>query len=223
MIKRGMDILLSGMAIIFFAPIGILIAIILRCTGEGKIFYRQNRVGKGGETFGLIKFATMLENSPNIGSGNITVGNDPRVLPFGRFLRKSKINEVPQLWNILVGDMSIVGPRPLTRDTYEMIPEHIRTQIKDVIPGLTGAGSIIFRDEERYIAERPETFRDFYRDEIAPFKGELEIWYKHNRSLLTDLKLIFLTAWVVVFPESRLPQRWLKGLPVHPQFNSARV
>jgi lipopolysaccharide/colanic/teichoic acid biosynthesis glycosyltransferase len=223
MIKRAMDVLLSGMALLFLAPLGVAVSIILRCTGEGKIFYRQKRVGKGGEVFGLIKFATMLENSPNIGSGNITVGNDPRVLPFGRFLRKSKINELPQLWNIFVGDMSIVGPRPLTWDTYEMIPAPIRVEIRDITPGLTGAGSLIFRDEERYIAERPENFRDFYRDEIAPFKGELEIWYKKNRSFATDLKLIFLTAWVVVFPESRLPQRWLKALPFHAKFNPPGV
>lgn len=217
--KRLLDIILAGSGLLIFAPFGLVISLVLRMSGEGEVFYRQTRIGKGGKSFGLLKFATMLKNSPNIGSGNITVGNDPRVLPIGRFLRKSKLNEVPQLWNILIGDMSVVGPRPLTKDTYEMIPETIRDQIKDLTPGLTGAGSLIFRDEERYIAERPNDFREFYKEEIAPFKGKLEVWYKERKSLTLDMKIIFLTGWSVFFPMSNLANNWLKGLPKHEIFN----
>ena len=111
--QRLLDVFLSGIAIILLGPILAPIACVLKITGEGEVFYKQARVGKGGSSFGLIKFATMLKDSPSIGTGEITIKNDPRVLPLGKFLRKSKINELPQLWNIFIGDMSIVGPRPM--------------------------------------------------------------------------------------------------------------
>ena len=217
--KRLFDIIASGLALLVFFPFGLIIAIILRFSGEGEIFYRQKRVGKDGKDFGLMKYATMLKDSPNLGTGNITTQNDPRVLPIGRFLRKSKLNEVPQLWNILVGDMSMVGPRPLTRDNWEYIPQAIREKTLHLTPGLTGVGSIIFRDEESIIARSGEDYHAYYKREIAPFKGELEVWYAQHQSLLLDLKIVFLTAWVVLFSESRLPQKWLKDLPKHPTFN----
>lgn len=201
-----------------FFPIGLVLALLLRFSGEGEVFYRQNRVGRNGKTFGVLKFATMLKDSPNLGTGNITTRNDPRVLPMGGFLRKSKLNEVPQLWNIFVGDMSVVGPRPLTPDNWEYIPEHIRDQTKTLTPGLTGIGSIIFRDEESIIANSGQDYHTFYKNEIAPFKGELELWYLKNQSFLLDMKLIFLTAWVVLFPDSRLPGRMLADLPKHEVF-----
>ncbi|MEM9227401.1 MAG: sugar transferase, partial [Verrucomicrobiota bacterium] len=211
--KRLFDILSSSFALLVLCPLFIPIAIVLRCTGEGEVFYRQNRVGKGGQVFGLYKFATMLKNSPAIGAGTITLKDDPRVLPFGKFLRKTKLNELPQLLNILFGHMSVVGPRPLTRETYEMIPPEIREKTKDLQPGLSGAGSLIFRDEERFIAEHPDDFREFYRDEIAPFKGQLEVWYLERKSFLLDMQLIFLTAWAVVFAHTTLPKKMLKDLP----------
>lgn len=217
--KRLFDICSSGFALLVFLPFGIPIAIILRLTGEGEVFYRQTRIGRNGKTFGLYKFATMLKNSPAIGAGTITLKGDPRVLPFGKFLRKSKLNEIPQLLNILLGDMSVVGPRPLTKETYEMIPAEIRARTQVLQPGLSGVGSLIFRDEERFIAEHPEDFREFYRDQIAPFKGQLEVWYLENKSFMLDMKLIFLTALAVVFPQTKLPKKMLKGLPTHPLFN----
>ena len=100
--KRFFDVFLSGMAILFFSPLLVPVIIILKLTGEHYIFYTQERMGKGGNHFGLLKFATMLKDSPNMGSGDITEKNDPRVLPFGRFLRKTKINELPQLINIFI-------------------------------------------------------------------------------------------------------------------------
>jgi lipopolysaccharide/colanic/teichoic acid biosynthesis glycosyltransferase len=217
--KRLFDILLSGLALLVFLPFGLIIAIILRFSGEGEIFYRQKRVGKGGKDFGLMKYATMLKDSPNLGTGNITTQNDPRVLPIGRFLRKTKLNEMPQLLNILIGDMSMVGPRPLTRDNWEYIPENIRVKTMNLTPGLTGVGSIIFRDEETLIARSCEDYHAYYKREIAPFKGALEVWYAENQSFLLDLQIVFLTAWVVLFAESSLPKKWLKGLPKHPTFN----
>ncbi len=111
--QRLLDIILSGLALLVLSPLMIPIAIGLVLTGEHEIFYFQSRVGRGGQMFKLFKFATMLKNSPNIGTGTITLKNDPRILPMGKFLRNTKINELPQLLNILRGDMSFVGPRPL--------------------------------------------------------------------------------------------------------------
>lgn len=217
--KRLLDILLSGLGLLVFLPFGIIIAVILKTTGEHEVFYRQNRIGKDGKPFGLLKFATMRKNSSNMGAGNITLKDDPRVLPFGKFLRKAKLNEVPQLWNIFNGEMSVVGPRPLPKSNYEMIPEEYRNQTKVLQPGLTGAASIIFRDEEKFLADHADDPWKFYREEIAPFKGRLEVWYLEHLSFGMDLLIIFLTAWVVLFPNTRLYQKWLKDLPTHPLFN----
>ena len=188
--KRLFDCILSGLAILVFCPIGFVLAVILRFTGEGEIFYRQKRIGRDGKPFGVLKFATMLKDSPNLGTGTITKKGDSRVLPLGKFLRKTKLNEIPQLWNIFIGDMSIVGPRPLTKETRDYIPAEILDEIQDVQPGLTGIGSIIFRDEETIIHESGEDYHAFYRREIAPFKGEVELWYKENRSFFIDLKSV---------------------------------
>ncbi|MDB4735907.1 sugar transferase [Akkermansiaceae bacterium] len=217
--KRFFDCILSGFAILVFCPIGFVLAVILRFTGEGEIFYRQKRIGRNGKPFGVLKFATMLKDSPNLGTGTITKKGDPRVLPLGKFLRKTKLNEIPQLWNIFIGDMSIVGPRPLTKETRDYIPAEILEEIQDVQPGLTGIGSIIFRDEETIIHESKEDYHEFYRREIAPFKGEVEIWYKKNRSFLIDLKIIFLTAWVVIFSDGLRLDLLFSGIPRHPIFN----
>ena len=150
---RFLDVILSAVALLFLIPLLIPVAVILRLSGEGEVFYIQERVGLSGKPFGLLKFATMLKDSPNIGAGEITVRDDPRVLPFGKFLRKTKLNELPQLWNILNGDISIVGPRPMVPKPYAQYPTAARDKLNQIRPGLTGIGSIIFRDEERYLAE----------------------------------------------------------------------
>ena len=148
MLIRLFDIFFSLLALLFLLPLFAPIVLILRFTGEGEIFYRQERIGRHGTPFALLKFATMLRNSPTIGAGEITVKNDPRVLPFGRFLRKTKINELPQLFNILLGHISMVGPRPMVPNTFLKYSSEAQSELKKVKPGLTGIGSIIFRDEE---------------------------------------------------------------------------
>ena len=138
--KRLIDILFSLSLLVGFLPFGLLIALVLRLTGEGKVFYLQPRIGRHGRIFKLVKFATMLENSPNIGTGDITLQNDPRVLPAGKFLRKTKINEIPQILNILKGEMSVVGPRPLTEKNFLLYPNDVQKEIVKMAPGLTGVG-----------------------------------------------------------------------------------
>ena len=134
--QRLLDVLLSGLALLVLSPLLVPVAIALRLTGEGEVFFIQQRVGRGGRPFGLYKFATMLKDSPNIGTGTVTVKGDPRVLPLGRFLRKTKINELPQLLNIFKGDMSIIGPRPQTQRCFDAFPSTSQAEIVKVRPGV---------------------------------------------------------------------------------------
>jgi lipopolysaccharide/colanic/teichoic acid biosynthesis glycosyltransferase len=213
--QRFFDIVFSGIALLLLSPLLIPIVMLLRFTGEGEIFFLQDRVGKDGRLFKLYKFATMLKNSPNMSTGTVTVKNDPRVLPVGRFLRKTKINELPQLLNIFFGDMSIVGPRPQTVRCFNAFPVELQNTIKHVRPGLSGLGPIVFRAEEDILAEHSGAC-DFYDCVIAPYKGVVEAWYVENQSLYIYFTVIAVTAWVVLFSGSDLVWRVFQGLPVPP-------
>ena len=212
---RFLDFVLSFLALVVLVPFLLPVIVILRLTGEGEVFYIQERAGRGGKSFGLYKFATMLKNSPNIGAGEITVQDDTRVLPFGKILRKTKLNELPQLWNIFIGDMSLVGPRPMVLNTYKYYPEAARRKLDMIRPGLTGIGSIVFRDEERYLADRDEPM-EFYREHIIPYKSDLELWFVENNTLWLYIKIIFVTAWVVVFSSSTIVDKAFDGIPSLP-------
>ena len=215
MMQRFFDVFFSAFGLLFLLPLALPLFIILRFTGEGEVFYRQVRVGKGGLNFDLLKFATMLKNSPSIGTGNITLKNDPRVLPLGNFLRRTKINELPQLLNIFRGDMSVIGPRPLTRDHFEAYTPVVQRAIAEVRPGLSGVGSVVFRAEEEMLHERANA-QQFYKENIAPYKGDLEKWYVSNQNLVSYFFLIFATLWVVFFPRSRLIWHIFSSLPRPP-------
>lgn len=214
--KRFIDFAFSLLALVILSPLLIPVCIGLLLTGEHYIFYSQKRIGYKNKPFNIWKFATMLKNSPNMAGGLHTLRKDPRLMPMGGFLRKTKINELPQLINILIGDMSIVGPRPLVNKTFEPYSEYIKNKIYNVKPGLTGIGSIVFRDEERLLSESKQDINEFYAQSIAPYKGELEIWYQQNLSFYTDSMLIFLTAWVIFFPTSNLVYKIFKDLPEKP-------
>lgn len=213
-LKRLLDIIVSFITLIILLPLFIPIIIALRITAEGEVFYFQERIGLNNSRFQIWKFATMLKNSMNMGTGSITLQNDFRVTPIGKFLRKTKINELPQIINILKGDISLVGPRPLVTKTFLAYSEEIQSKIYKVKPGLTGIGSIVFRDEESLISSvKDEDPHEFYKRVIAPYKGELEMWYQENRSFFLDFQLIFMTAWVILFPKSYLYIKWFKNLP----------
>lgn len=209
---RIFDIVLSLAALIILCPLLLPVALILRFTGEGEVFYIQERIGSNEQPFGLFKFATMLKNSPQIGTGTITVRNDPRVLPVGRILRKTKINELPQLLNVLIGDMSVIGPRPLTQNHFIHYAPEMRKTIGSVRPGLSGVGSIVFRDEERLLSDKEDP-KNYYRTEIAPHKALLEVWFVENRGLWLYLKCIVLTIWVVINSSSNVASAVFKDLP----------
>ncbi len=212
--KRLIDIIASLIALLILLPVFIPIIIILKFSAEGEVFYFQERIGLKNKKFMIWKFATMLKNSMNMGTGSITLQNDFRVTKIGKFLRKTKINELPQIINILKGDISIVGPRPLVTKTFSAYSKNVQSKIYNVKPGLTGIGSIVFRDEESIISSiKEEDPHDFYKRVIAPYKGELEIWYQQNKSIILDIILILLTAWVVIFPSSELHFKLFKNLP----------
>lgn len=216
-LKRLLDIFLSGLAILVLSPLLVPIMIALKLTGEHYIFYGQTRIGLRNRHFKIWKFATMLLNSPNMAGGLHTTKGDPRILPLGGFLRKTKINELPQVFNIFLGDMSVVGPRPLVDKTFAPYSDEVKSRIYSVRPGLTGIGSIVFRDEERILSESSLPPDVCYSTVIAPYKGALEMWYLDHFGFLTDFKIVFLTAWTVLFPRSELIFRVFSDLPTRPE------
>lgn len=213
--QRFCDLMFCIIFLLLLWPVLIAVMILLSFTGEGEVFYSQKRVGINGKLFNLLKFATMLKHSPSIGTGTVTLKNDPRVLPVGKFLRKTKLNELPQLLNILIGDMSFVGPRPQTERCFAAFPEDIQTAIIKVKPGLSGIGSIIFRDEEEMLAHNNGSL-DFYDNVISPYKGALEVWYVEHKCLQIYFMIIFVTIWVVIYPSSGVVWRLFPDLPAPP-------
>jgi len=216
LVKRFFDFIFSLLGFIVISPLFIPIMIANKLTGEGEIFYKQTRVGHKTDRFGILKFATMLKNSPSLKGGTITMRDDPRITPMGKYLRITKLNELPQLLNVIKGDMSFVGPRPLMPKSFSRYTKDVQSKVYDSVPGITGIGSIVFRDEEKMVTEAHEKGIDpenFYDDVIFPYKGQLELWYRENKSFWTDLKILFATAWVIVRPESDLVYTWFKNLP----------
>ena len=213
---RFFDIFFSGIAILVLLPFMLPIMILLKLTGEHDIFYIQKRVGIHGEDFGLLKFATMLRNSPNMTGGLYTQKNDPRLLPMGKFLRKTKINELPQLVNVFMGQMSIIGYRPLVRKQFDYYTEEAKAILYHAKPGLSGLGSIAFRNEEA-ILMYVEDKAAFDQNIIAPYKAALELYYIKNRSLGLYFKLIIMTAQAVLHSNSRSWKEKLEELPEIPE------
>jgi lipopolysaccharide/colanic/teichoic acid biosynthesis glycosyltransferase len=215
-LKRGMDLVSGIFALLILSPIFILVIIILSFTGEHEVFYLQKRLGYKNRFFYIWKFATMLKNSPNLGTGEITVRNDPRVTPVGKILRLTKINELPQIINVLKGNMSIVGPRPLLHVSFKLYDPEVQKVIYNSKPGITGIGSLIFRDEEKLISTTDDP-KKMYAS-IYPYKGALEMWYQKHASFYTDCMIIFLTAWLILFPSSKLVTKLFKDLPEKPEW-----
>ncbi len=210
MLKRAFDILLAAAALAAFFPVGLLIALICRCTGDGDVFFRQCRIGRERVPFDMLKFASMRTVPPAAdGSVALTVRGDPRVHPWGRVLRMTKLNEVPQLLNVLKGDMSIVGPRPMLPGELSMLPDDVVQRLHQVAPGVTGLGSLVFRDEEDILSASPKGVAACYREDIAPLKADLELWYVERASLPLDLRIMLLTAWLILRPRSRAYARLL--------------
>lgn len=215
-VKRFFDIFFASLVIIVLLPLLVVLIPLMKLTGEGYLFYYQQRIGFKNRPFAIIKFATMLKNSPNIGTGLITLRGDARVTPMGKFLRPTKLNELPQLLNVIKGDMSFVGPRPLVDKTFEPYSDYVKANIYNVIPGITGIGSIVFRDEEKMMSEHKNDPKHFYDTVISPYKGELEMWYQQHQSFGTDFLILFLTVWQIFFTDSKLVSKVFPSLPPRP-------
>jgi lipopolysaccharide/colanic/teichoic acid biosynthesis glycosyltransferase len=190
MLKRIFDFLVSLFGLIIFSPLFLIIAILIKLDSEGPVFYRGERVGKDGKPFRIFKFRTMVKDAEKMG-GPSTSADDPRLTKIGKFLRKYKLDELPQLINVLKGEMSLVGPRP-------EVPEEVATysekekEILRVKPGMTDFASLWdFHEEE--ILKGSEDPHQTYREKIKPKKLKLALEYVEKRSFFTDLKIIFLT------------------------------
>jgi len=212
---RFFDMLFSTIAIIIFFPFLLPIMIFLKLTGENDVFYQQIRVGRYGKDFGIFKFATMLRDSPNLAGGLYTQKNDPRILPIGHFLRKTKINELPQLINVFLGSMSMVGYRPTVRKHFSAYPETAQKMLFNSRPGLTGLGSIVFRHEEELLLQF-EDKEHFHQYSITPYKAALECWYIEHRNIYTYFKLIFLTLFIIFWQDNNIWKKAFKDLPPIP-------
>lgn len=210
-VKRFIDFVISLIALIVLLPLLLPVMLILLLTGEHEVFYLQKRIGYKNKEFRIWKFATMVKNSPNMGTREITLRNDPRVTKVGRFLRRTKINELPQLINVLVGDMSLVGPRPLMKKDFDQYADEVKAVIYNSHPGITGIGSVIFRDEEKIVSESKDIQATY--KQIFKYKGAVEMWYQQKESFYTDFMIIFLTAWYIFFQHSRLVYKIFPFLP----------
>jgi lipopolysaccharide/colanic/teichoic acid biosynthesis glycosyltransferase len=194
--KRAVDIIASAIGLLFLSPIFGLIAIAIKRDSPGPVFYKGTRIGRFGEPFKIIKFRTMFERPDCYSGSKLTANGDSRITPLGGWLRDTKLNELPQLWNVLIGEMSLVGPRPEVADFVEEWPEKVKGKILSVRPGMTSPASIMYRDEEKQL--NGSNFLDDYLKEIMPDKMRLDLLYVDNHTFTTDLDVIFLTLLAVV-------------------------
>jgi lipopolysaccharide/colanic/teichoic acid biosynthesis glycosyltransferase len=196
--KRVFDFILALVGLTITFPIFLIISLLIKLDSKGPVFFKQIRVGKGGKPFFIYKFRTMVKDADKLGK-SLTTKDDPRITRVGKFLRKYKLDELPQLINVLKGEMSFVGPRP-------EVPEYVKKfgrefdYILRVKPGITDFASIEFRDENELLEER-ENAEDFYLKEILPKKLNLNRKYVENRSFIVDIILILKTIWVVLNPK----------------------
>jgi lipopolysaccharide/colanic/teichoic acid biosynthesis glycosyltransferase len=168
--------------------------------------------------FKIVKLNTMYRNSDKGGKESLSTDDDARVIPFRRFLRKTKIDELPQLLNILRGNMSVVGARPQMLVDFYKYPPEVQKRIYNTLPGITGIGSIIFRNEEKWISKADGDKHAFYREHISPYKGSVELWYQDNISFKTDILIIIITAFVLINPKrDNLVYKVFKDIPPKPE------
>lgn len=190
-LKRAFDVVASALGILLLSPFFIPVAVLLRREEPGPIFYRGPRMGRNGKPFGILKFRTMYECPESYQGLPITAKGDDRITPVGRWLRDTKLNELPQLWNVLVGDMSLVGPRPEDPEIGKTWPLEVRNEILSVRPGITSPASVLYRDEEELLPK--DGAMDVYFRDILPDKLRLDRLYVRNHSFMGDLDILFWT------------------------------
>jgi len=220
--KRIFDLFFSVILIVLLSPLFLGIMILLFFFNNGEIFYIQRRIGYAQETFGIIKFATMLKNSEFLPGGTITLRKDPRVTKIGKILRISKLNELPQLLNVFLGQMSFVGPRPLMKIGFNQYSADVRSFIYKSKPGITGISSVVFRDEEEWVTKSQIEPEKFYKELIFPYKGQLERWYFEKKSIGVDIMILILTMIKIILPHSYFEFMIFSSLPTSNYFRSKK-
>jgi lipopolysaccharide/colanic/teichoic acid biosynthesis glycosyltransferase len=194
--KRLLDISASCLGLILCAPLFVIVALSVKRDSPGPVFYRGRRVGKDGKEFNILKFRTMFEQPDSFRGPKVTAQNDPRITELGRWLRETKLNELPQLWNVLRGEMSFVGPRPEDPDFVKTWTEEVRNEILSVRPGITSPASVLYRNEEALLAEGK--VMETYLSSIVPTKIRLDQLYVRHRTFWADLDILLWTLMVVL-------------------------
>lgn len=189
--KRILDVILSIVGLLLLSPVFLITAALIKLDSDGPVFFQQERVGRFGRYFNILKFRTMVNNAQSIGA-SITIGNDSRITRCGNYLRKYKLDELPQLINVLKGDMSLVGPRPEVAEYVKYYPEDVKHRVLSVRPGITDVASLKFLNEAKMLSEAEDPLR-CYVDEILPIKLKYYTEYVDNRSLIKDFSIIVST------------------------------
>jgi lipopolysaccharide/colanic/teichoic acid biosynthesis glycosyltransferase len=191
-LKRSFDILFAAFGLLVLSPLLLLLALAVKLSGRGPVLYRQQRVGRGGRPFCIVKFRSMVDHAEDLGLG-VTRDGDPRITATGRYLRKTKLDELPQLWNVLVGDMSFVGPRP---EVHRYVEKYTAEQrhVLALKPGITDLATLEFRNEEELLRTAADTER-FYLEYCVPRKIELNLAYASHANIATDILIILRTLF----------------------------
>lgn len=213
-LKRLADVILAALGLLILSPFFGMISLAIKREGPGPVFYRGPRTGRFGREFGILKFRTMLETPESYTGPRITAKGDKRITPLGKWLRDTKLNELPQLWNVLVGEMSLVGPRPEDPEIVKNWPQDARNEILSIRPGITSPASVSYRDEEHRLST--DDVMAQYMQEILPDKLRLDRLYVRHRSFFGDLDILLWTA-VGFLPavERRIPEGKLFAGPLY--------
>jgi lipopolysaccharide/colanic/teichoic acid biosynthesis glycosyltransferase len=221
--KRILDVVGSALGLLLLLPVLAVVAVIIKLDSPGPIFFRQERVGRGGRSFRIFKFRTMVVGAARAGTA-LTVRADTRITPAGIFLRRSKLDELPQLINVLVGDMSIVGPRPEVPEFMKLYAPNQRAIILSMRPGITDYAAILFRDESLLLDQERDPI-DVYRREIMPVKFAYYERYSREIGVLNDLRIILATILLLV--AGRVPHwvgvEYRQRMPSLPRRSEAKV
>jgi lipopolysaccharide/colanic/teichoic acid biosynthesis glycosyltransferase len=211
-LPRSIEILIAAAGLVILSPVLVICAVLVRKSSRGEIIFRQQRMGRGGKLFTLYKFRTMAVSSDGL---PITAADDSRITPGGRILRKWKLDELPELYNVLLGDMSFAGPRPEVPELVDLSDPAWNIILK-ARPGITDTVTLSFRNEEAVLAE-VENKESFYREVVQPFKIKGYLEYLRTKNAKTDLKIIAQTIKVILFPHTAPPgysaSLLLKSLP----------
>lgn len=213
--KRAFDFVASGILLTLLSAPLLAVAVVVKLTSAGRVFYVQRRVGLNGRYFNVFKFRTMVSDADRNGP-LCTAADDDRITRVGRFLRNNKIDEIPQLINVIRGEMSLVGPRPQVPRFVENFPPDLRDTVLSVRPGVTGPTQLHYRDEETLLQDRADR-EAFYISELLPHKCQMDYDYVVNRSAGQDIAVLLKTAWVVIIGlMKRVSKKANKALAVLP-------